>query len=86
MLGNVVDTAVGIIFGTAFGAIISSFVGDVLMPTIGLRLGGADFSNLFLLLQDGTPAGPYASLDVAKEAGAYNRRRIREPRPPRRWC
>jgi large conductance mechanosensitive channel len=70
MRGNVVDMAVGIIIGVAFGAIVASFVGDVLMPLIGLALGGADFSNQFLLLKDGTPPGPYASLAAAKQAGA----------------
>jgi large conductance mechanosensitive channel len=70
MRGNVVDMAVGIIIGAAFGAIVSSFVGDVLMPVIGLLLGGADFSNLFLVLKQGTAPAPYASLAAAKEAGA----------------
>jgi large conductance mechanosensitive channel len=70
MRGNVVDMAVGIIIGAAFGAIVSSLVGDVLMPVIGLLAGGADFSNLFLLLRDGATPGPYASLAAAKEAGA----------------
>jgi large conductance mechanosensitive channel len=70
MKGNVVDMAVGIIIGAAFGAIVASFVGDVLMPVIGLFLGGADFSNTFLLLKEGTTPGPYASLAAAKEAGA----------------
>ena len=70
MRGNVVDMAVGIIIGAAFGGIITTFVGDVLMPIIGLFLGGADFSNQFLLLKDGTPPGPYPSLAAAKEAGA----------------
>jgi large conductance mechanosensitive channel len=70
MRGNVVDMAVGIIIGAAFGAIVTSLVGDVLMPVIGLLAGGADFSNLFLLLRDGTTPGPYASLAAAKEAGA----------------
>jgi large conductance mechanosensitive channel len=70
MRGNVVDMAVGIIIGGAFGAIIASSVGDVLMPILGLFLGGADFSNQFLLLEDGTTAGPYASLAAAREAGA----------------
>jgi large conductance mechanosensitive channel len=70
MRGNVVDMAVGIIIGAAFGAIVNSFVGDVLMPVLGLFLGGVDFSNLFLLLKDGTPPGPYASVAAAKEAGA----------------
>ncbi|MGH8636858.1 MAG: large conductance mechanosensitive channel protein MscL [Burkholderiales bacterium] len=70
MRGNVVDMAVGIIIGVAFGAIVNSFVADVLMPIIGLFAGGADFSNQFVLLKDGTPAGPYASLAAAKAAGA----------------
>jgi large conductance mechanosensitive channel len=54
MKGNVVDMAVGIIIGVAFGKIISSFVGDVLMPPIGLMLGGLDFSNLALPLKAGS--------------------------------
>jgi large conductance mechanosensitive channel len=70
MRGNVVDMAVGIIIGAAFGAIVASFVGDILMPIIGLFLGGVDFSNKFLLLKDGATAGPYASLAAAKAAGA----------------
>lgn len=70
MRGNVVDMAVGIIIGAAFGAIVASFVGDVLMPVIGLLTGGVDFSNKFVLLREGAVAGPYASLAAAKEAGA----------------
>lgn len=70
MRGNVVDMAVGIVIGVAFGAIVSSAVGDVLMPVIGLALGGADFSNQFIVLRDGAIPGPYASLAAAKEAGA----------------
>ncbi len=70
MRGNVVDMAVGIIIGAAFGAIVASFVGDVLMPVIGLAMGGVDFSNKFLLLKDGATPGPYASLAAAKAAGA----------------
>ena len=70
MRGNVLDMAVGIIIGAAFGGIVNSFVGDVLMPIIGLFAGGVDFSNLFLLLREGTTPGPYASLAAAKEAGA----------------
>ena len=71
MRGNVVDMAVGIIIGAAFGGIVTSFVGDVLMPVIGLALGGADFSNLFVVLKEGPKAAPpYASLADAKEAGA----------------
>ena len=70
MRGNVVDMAVGIIIGAAFGGIVTSFVGDVLMPVLGLVTGGVDFSNQFVLLKDGMPPGPYASLAAAKEAGA----------------
>ena len=70
MRGNVVDMAVGIIIGAAFGAIVTSFVGDILMPIIGLFVGGVDFSNQFLLLKEGATPGPYASLAAAKEAGA----------------
>lgn len=70
MRGNVVDMAVGIIIGVAFGAIIKSLVSDVLMPPIGLLLGNVDFSNMFVVLKQGATAGPYASLDLAKEAGA----------------
>jgi large conductance mechanosensitive channel len=70
MRGNVMDMAVGIIIGVAFGAIIGSFVADVLMPPIGLLLGHVDFSNLFVVLKHGTMPGPYASLAAAKQAGA----------------
>ena len=69
MHGSVVDMAVGIIIGAAIGAIVASFVGDVLMPVIGLLLGGADFSNFFLVLKEGTTPGPYASLAAVKDAG-----------------
>ncbi len=72
MRGSVVDLAVGIVIGAAFGAIVGSFVADVLMPPIGLLLGNVDFSNMFLLLKDGNPAGPYASLAQAKAAGAVS--------------
>jgi large conductance mechanosensitive channel len=70
MRGNVVDMAVGIIIGGAFGTIVQSLVADVLMPPIGMLLGGVDFSNFFLTLKEGTAAGPYASLAAAQEAGA----------------
>jgi large conductance mechanosensitive channel len=71
MRGNVVDMAVGIIVGGAFGTITKSMVDDVLMPPIGLLLGGVDFSNLFVVLKAGaTNAGPYAALSDAKAAGA----------------
>ena len=69
--GNVVDMAVGIVIGAAFGTIITSLVADVIMPPIGLLLGNVDFSNLFILLKEGAKApGPYASLGMAKAAGA----------------
>jgi large conductance mechanosensitive channel len=70
MKGNVVDMAVGIIIGIAFGAIISSIVKDVIMPPIGLALGNVDFQNLFVVLKEGTTAGPYASQAAAAAAGA----------------
>jgi len=70
MRGNVVDMAVGIIIGAAFGQIITSLVNDVLMPPIGLLFGGVDFSNLFMVLKEGAAAGPYASLADAQVAGA----------------
>ncbi len=68
--GNVMDMAVGIIIGAAFGGIVNSFVSDVVMPPIGLLLGNVDFSNLYLILKEGTVAGPFASLAEAKKAGA----------------
>ncbi|PKN16937.1 MAG: large conductance mechanosensitive channel protein MscL [Deltaproteobacteria bacterium HGW-Deltaproteobacteria-6] len=69
--GNVLDMAVGIIIGAAFGSIITSLVADVIMPPIGLLLGNVDFSNLFIVLKDGAKAAaPYASLAAAKQAGA----------------
>jgi large conductance mechanosensitive channel len=71
MRGNVVDMAVGIIIGGAFGTIVRSLVDDVLMPPIGLLLGGVDFSNFFVVLKDGAAApAPYAALANAKAAGA----------------
>jgi large conductance mechanosensitive channel len=68
--GNVVDLAVGIIIGTAFGAIVKSLVSDVIMPPIGLLLGKVDFSNLFLVLKEGDKPGPYYTIASAQEAGA----------------
>lgn len=69
--GNVVDMAVGLIIGGAFGTIVTSLVNDVLMPPIGLMLGGVDFSNLFVVLKEGSAApGPYPSVAAAKAAGA----------------
>jgi len=64
--GNVIDLAVAVIIGAAFGAIVKSLVSDIVMPPIGLLLGGVDFSNLFINLSGGS----YASLAAAQEAGA----------------
>ncbi len=66
MRGNVVDMAVGIIIGAAFGGIVKSLVADLIMPPIGLLLGGVDFSDIFVNLS----GGEYASLAAAQEAGA----------------
>jgi large conductance mechanosensitive channel len=66
MRGNVMDMAIGIVLGAAFGKIVSSFVNDILMPPIGLLLGGVDFQQLFIVLKGGT----FETLEAAKEAGA----------------
>jgi large conductance mechanosensitive channel len=70
MRGNVVDMAVGIIIGAAFGTIVKSLVSDIIMPPIGLLLGDIDFTNFFAVLKEGTAAGPYASLADAQKVGA----------------
>ena len=70
MRGNVVDMAVGIVIGGAFGTIVKSLVADVLMPPIGLLMGGVDFANLFLIMKEGATAGPFNSLADAQAAGA----------------
>ncbi len=71
MRGNVLDLAVGIIIGAAFGAIVKSLVDDVIMPPVGLALGNVDFSNLFVVLKEGAKAAaPYTTLADAKAAGA----------------
>ncbi|MBM4289912.1 MAG: large-conductance mechanosensitive channel protein MscL [Deltaproteobacteria bacterium] len=70
MRGNVVDMAVGIIIGAAFGLIVKSLVADVIMPPIGLVLGNVDFANLFVVLKEGKVAGPYATVAAANQAGA----------------
>lgn len=67
MRGNVIDMAVGIIIGGAFGKIVTSFVNDVIMPPIGLLMGNVNFSDLYFTLKG---EGTYASLAAAKEAGA----------------
>ncbi len=70
MRGNVVDMAVGIIIGAAFGKIVDSLVKDLIMPPIGVLLGKVDFSNLFFVLRDGPTPPPYLSIDAAQKAGA----------------
>jgi large conductance mechanosensitive channel len=71
MRGNVLDLAVGIIIGAAFGTVVKSLVDDVVMPPVGLALGGVDFANLFLLLKEGPQAPPpYSTLAEAHAAGA----------------
>jgi large conductance mechanosensitive channel len=72
MRGNVIDMAIGIIIGVAFGAIVQSLVKDVIMPPIGILLGNVDFANLFLVLKQGTMPGPYPSLAQAQAAGAVS--------------
>ena len=73
--GNMIDMAVGIIIGAAFGTIIKSLVADVIMPPIGLMLGNVDFSNLYIVLKEGAKvAAPYASLADANAAGAVTLR------------
>jgi len=68
--GNAIDLAIGVVIGAAFGAIVASLVNDVIMPVVGLALGKVDFVNLFAVLKDGAPAGPYGTLAAAQEAGA----------------
>ncbi len=72
MRGNVIDLAIGMVVGTAFSGIVKSLVDDVIMPPIGLLLGGVDFSNLFITLKQGAnaPEAGYATLAAAQEAGA----------------
>ena len=68
--GNVVDMAVGIIIGAAFGKIVDSLVKDLIMPPIGLLLGKVDFTNLFVVLKPGAVPGPYLTVEAAQKAGA----------------
>lgn len=71
MRGNVLDLAVAVVIGAAFGVVVKSLVDDIIMPPIGLALGRADFTNMYTVLRDGvTVAPPYASLAAAKAAGA----------------
>jgi len=68
--GNIVDLAIGIIIGTVFAALVGSLVADIIMPPVGLAVGGIDFAELFLILEEGSPPPPYLTLAAAREAGA----------------
>jgi large conductance mechanosensitive channel len=68
--GNVLDMAIGIVIGVAFGAIVSSLVDDIIMPPLGLVLGGMDFSQWFVVLSGPDGAGEYNTIEQAREAGA----------------
>jgi len=68
--GNVIDMAVGIIIGAAFTTVVQSLVKDILMPPLGLLTSEIDFANAFLVLKEGVTPGPYATLQIAQEAGA----------------
>ena len=70
MKGNVLDLAVAVVMGGAFGAIVKSLVDDIIMPLVGGLIGGLDFGNLFVVLKAGEKAGPYLTLAAAKAAGA----------------
>ena len=68
--GNAIDLAVGIILGAAFGSIVTSLVEQIIMPLVGLAVGGVDFSDIFTVLKQGSPVGPYETLAAANAAGA----------------
>lgn len=70
MKGNVLDLAIGVVIGAAFGKIVDSLVKDLIMPVVGLLTGGVDFSNLFAVLKAGATPGPYLTVDAATKAGA----------------
>ncbi len=70
MRGNVMDLAIGVIIGAAFGKVVDSIVKDVIMPPIGMLMGKADFANMFLVLSEGSSPGPYPTPDAASKAGA----------------
>jgi large conductance mechanosensitive channel len=72
MKGNVIDMAVGIIIGAAFGTIVKSLVSDIIMPPIGLLLGNVDFTNFFVVIKEGVTPGPFATLVDAQKAGAVS--------------
>ncbi len=68
--GNLVQLAVAFIMGVTFAAVVTSLVNDIIMPAVGLATGGLDFASLFAVIKDGDPAGPYNTVEAAKEAGA----------------
>ncbi len=68
--GNLLQLAVAFIMGVTFAAVVTSLVNDIIMPAVGLGLGGVDFTSLFAVIKDGDPAGPYNTVELAKEAGA----------------
>ncbi|MEO0557558.1 MAG: large conductance mechanosensitive channel protein MscL [Bacteroidota bacterium] len=68
--GNVIDLAVGLVIGAAFATIISSLVDGIIMPAVGLLIGGVDFANIFTVLKEGATPGPYPTVEAAQEAGA----------------
>ena len=70
MRGNVLDMAVGVIIGAAFGKIVDSLVKEIIMPPLGLLISKVDFTNMYFLIKEGTSPAPYVSLDAAKAAGA----------------
>ncbi len=70
MRGNVIDLAVGVVIGAAFGKIVDSLVKDIIMPPIGMIVGKVDFANMFFILNEGNVPGPYATLADAQKAGA----------------
>ncbi len=70
--GNVVDMAVGIIIGGAFGTVVKSFVDDVMMPPLGILVGDVDFQDMIVVLREGSTPGPYETLAAAREAGAVS--------------
>jgi large conductance mechanosensitive channel len=68
--GNVLDLAIGVVIGAAFGKLVDSLVKDIIMPPIGVLMGGVDFSNLFVVIKHSATAGPYATVEIAQKAGA----------------
>lgn len=68
--GNLLQLAVAFIMGVTFAAVVTSLVNDIIMPAVGLAVGDIDFSSLFAVIKEGSPPGPYNTIDQAKEAGA----------------